>query len=119
VKSESRKRSSCLTGLLVYLIGARAVVALYYFQVTPLIYDVASSTLWAIPLLGMLRLAECGLLIGVWWWKRWAVYLLGVSTVLGVFLNVAVGVSLLVALSATISVVILFVLVCQEWEAFE
>lgn len=93
-KPVKRKRGT----LLSVLIG---IIFLHAFLAALLAYaslqdQYAGSGEWVIPLLGVLALVDILAAIGMWNWKKWALYLYGISCIISSAVHLMLTGSLLV-----------------------
>lgn len=93
-ESQPRKRGSCLTAFLVFILLANLWGGCYNLFAGARVREVFSSLpAWVIPLMGLLGGANCVFVIAIWKWKKWGVYGFAVSVAIASLINmVAFGV---------------------------
>jgi hypothetical protein len=104
-----KQRHGCLTAWLVLVIVVNAVVALLYVVGG----GVVASTLpsdrgWLVPVLAVLALANVAFAIALFTWKRWGFYGFVASSLIGLVINIAIGINPAQAVFGLLGVAILY-----------
>ncbi len=116
-----RRRGFLLTAWLTILSLGAVISAYYAVTETPVILeafpDAPAELLWVKTALAVVNVLLFG---AIWMWKRWAVYALGVSTILIFILNATANEEWLYFLSGLVGYGILLVLVRTggHWSSF-
>jgi hypothetical protein len=104
-KNVSKTRGTVLSVLLV-LIFLHALLA------TAVVYSTlkeqyAAETSWVLPVMGLVSLASIVAAVGMWYWKKWAITLYAVTSVIAMVIHLMLTGSLLVVFYDLLPVVIL------------
>ena len=85
-KQVNKKRGGLLSFLLV-LIGLHAITASILVYST-LKQDYEGSRTWILVVLTLVSLAEIVAAVGMWFWKKWAIYLYGITRVIATAIHI-------------------------------
>ena len=85
-KQVNKKRGGLLSFLLV-LIGLHAITASILVYST-LKQDYEGSRTWILVVLTLVSLAEIVAAVGMWYWKKWAIYLYGITRVIATAIHI-------------------------------
>ncbi len=114
-----RKRGSCLTAFLILMLIGNPLVAIsYLLNGSAVSQSVPAMPEWAIPVLGLVAIANFVFAIALWQWKKWGMYGFAASSVVTFFIN-AIGVGFGIALFGFLGVVILGFLLRPVWNQME
>ena len=83
-----KERGGWLAAALVLIIIRNAVVAIWIFTVAK--NDNVTTGTFMTILLVLVALADVISGIGIWKWKKWGLYLFGISTIVGIVLHTLV-----------------------------
>jgi hypothetical protein len=119
VESTERKRGGCLTAFLILMLIGNPLAGLYYLLAGSTVrQSLPTLPEWAIPVLGLLALANFVFAIAIWKWKRWGVYGFVGSSLVAFLVNL-IGIGILVALFGLVGVVILAFLLRPIWHQMD
>lgn len=104
-KSTKKQRGGLLS-VLIGLIFLHSVIAVYLGYIT-LKDEYASYRTWVVVGLSLLSLLDILAAVGMWYWKKWAIYLYAVTRVLATSIHLMLTGSLLVVFYDLLPVAIL------------
>lgn len=115
-----RERGGCLTMFLVVGVAVSVQLAVLGLGLAPLPegFSNPDAPSWVLPAQGAFGVLNALLLIGIWFWQRWAVYGFCVLSVLITVVNLATGAAPLLALAKLGAPFVLFLLAAQRWTRF-
>jgi len=120
-KSTAKKRQQKIRGFWVsfflVLMIVQGIVATILFDM----YRTQSSTLDRPVVLGLMivhSIANVVAAVGIWYWKKWALYLYAASTILAIILGL-ITVGMWSLFSLVLPFVILAWLLQEKWDYFE
>jgi len=117
---EERKRSGCLTALLILMLIVNPLIGLIYFLAGSNIKETFTSAPdWAIPTLGLFAFANFVFALAIWKWKKWGVYGFGISSIVIFAINLSIGIPVIQALFGLAGFVILIILLRPVWNYLE
>ena len=115
-----RERGGCLTMFLVVGVALFVQLATMGLGLVTLPEGFANPNApsWALPAAGVFGAINALLLVGVWFWQRWAVYGFCAMSVIITVINLATGGAPLQALVGLAAPFVLFLLASQRWTRF-
>ncbi len=115
-----RERGGCLTMFLVVGVAVSVQLAVMGLGLAPLPegFSNPDAPSWVLPAQGAFGVLNALLLIGIWFWRRWAVYGFCLLSVIITAVNLATGGAPLVALVKLGAPFVLFLLASQRWTRF-
>lgn len=114
-----RKRGGCLTAFLVVMLIGNPLTAIYYLVAGGRVVDaLPGMPAWIIPVFIVVSVANTVFAVGVWLWKRWGVFGIGVSYIVVLIINVGIGLPFN-ALLGLVGIAILIFLVRPVWGQME
>jgi len=94
-KTPVKKERGALLSFLIVLIFLHAAFATYLAYLS-LKDEYVSSIAWILPVLTLVSLADILAAIGMWYWKKWAIYLYAATRVIATAVHLMLTGSLLV-----------------------
>ena len=116
VQPQKKERGWLLTLFLILIIGSGILEAVLYIVQRRQDSVLQAPVLLALAILHAVLNVIAG--IGVWYWKKWGVYLYVASSVLGVIIGV-IAVGPIAFFSVLLPVIILGYLIAAKWSWFE
>lgn len=115
-----KKKSGCLTALLVFLIVVYALGALGSIITAPFVQDVIPGYTRGVGIVsGVLNILNIVFLIAVWRFKKWGFYGYIAVTAIGIIIGLYRGGGIASALMALVFPIILFLLIRPVWSNME
>ena len=105
-KKQFRKNRGTLLSILIILILLHAIGATVLAYVT-LKDEYAESISWVLPVLTLVSLADIVAAIGMWFWKKWGIYLYAITRVIATAVHIVLTGSTLVVFYDLLPVAIL------------
>jgi hypothetical protein len=105
---QMKQRHGCLTAWLVLIIVANALVGVAYLATAGTLTRTGTVPGWAIPVLILLSLANVGLAIALFMWKRWGFYGFVATSLIALVVNLAIGLSVAQAVFGLVGVAVLY-----------
>lgn len=119
IEPVERKRSGCLTALIIVIMISSVLSALSYIFLGSMISDTyLDMDGWAVPALIVISIADLIFAFGTWNWKKWGVIGYGISTLVTFFINIIV-VGYLPAVIGLLGFIILLFLIRPKWKYLE
>lgn len=119
VPNTQRNRGGCLTAMLILMMVANPIAAIFYIVAGDLVRrGMPEAPDWIVPVLALASIANLAFAVGTWMWKKWGVYGFCATAVLGFVVNLMAGMGPR-AFTGILGPVILFVLVRPLWDQFE
>jgi hypothetical protein len=104
-----KRRHGCLTAWLVLMLVANAAVGLFYLLAhSAVAASLSSSRAWAIPVDGLLAVANVVFVIALFRWKRWGFYGVAGTSVVAAVVNIAIGLNALQVLVGLVAPAVLY-----------
>src|SRR5690348_10145000 len=88
-----KQRHGCLTAWLLFVIVLNAVAAVLNVFDSGLASTIPGSAGWAVPVRAALAIVNVTCAVALLLWRRWGFYGLVVTTIVGLVVNVALGVN--------------------------
>ncbi len=116
-QNDQVERGGCLTTYLVFMCIVNTLTSISYIFSGDMIKDKLNiSSGWILPLLSIFCISNIIFAIGIWKWKRWGVYGIGITSFIAFFINISIGISIFSSLLGLVGLIIIIVLVKPLWK---
>ncbi len=116
---ELKKRGFWLAAFLIFMFVTNPLSALAYFTSSELIVSVhPRATVSIVYLLGVMSSINFAIAVGIWCWKKWAVYGMYASVAIAFVINIYLRVGILGALFGLLGGLVIFLTTRNRWQWF-
>ena len=116
---DEKKRELFLTIWLILLIVVNVIVAIYaLIESYRISIFMPETPAWIAATKGFLSLLNLVAIWGIWNWKKWGLYLIGISVAIIFFINLIIGIPWTTSILGFGGMVILILLVRPQWKFF-
>lgn len=116
---ELKKRGFWLTAFLILMFIANPLTAFMYFSAPDLLVSTQpKATVGIVYFLGVMSVINFAIAVGIWCWKKWAVYGMYASVAVAFVINIYLGIGIVGALSGLLGGVIVFLTTRNRWQWF-
>ncbi|MFS1701619.1 hypothetical protein [Alteromonas sp. AMM-1] len=118
-KPPQKTRGFWLTALLILMFIANPLTAFAYFTSPDVIVSVhPKATIGIVYFFGVMSTINFAIAVGIWCWKKWAVYGMYLSVAIAFVINIYLGVGILGALFGLVGGLVIFLTTRNRWQWF-
>ena len=116
---EQKKRGFWLTAFLILMFIANPLTSFMYFSAPDLIVSTQpKATVVIVYALGVLSVINFAIAVGIWSWKKYAVYGMYASVAIAFVINIYLGIGIVGALFGLLGGLLIFLTTRNRWQWF-
>ena len=116
---EQKKRGFWLTACLILMFIANPLTAFMYFSAPDLIVSTQpKATIGIVYALGVMSVINFAIAVGIWSWKKYAVYGMYASVAIAFVINIYLGIGIVGALFGLLGGLLIFLTTRNRWQWF-
>ena len=116
---EQKKRGFWLTAFLILMFIANPLTAFTYFSAPDLIVSTQpKATVGIVYALGVMCVINFAIAVGIWSWKKYAVYGMYASVAIAFVINIYLGIGIVGALFGLLGGLLIFLTTRNRWQWF-
>ena len=116
---EQKKRGFWLTAFLILMFIANPLTAFMYFSAPDLIVSTQpKATIGIVYALGVMSVINFAIAVGIWSWKKCAVYGMYASVAIAFAINIYLGIGIVGALFGLLGGLLIFLTTRNRWQWF-
>lgn len=116
---EQKKRGFWLTAFLILMFIANPLTAFMYFSAPDLIVSTQpKATIGIVYALGVMSVINFAIAVGIWSWKKYAVYGMYASVAIAFVINIYLGIGIVGALFGLLGGLLIFLTTRNRWQWF-
>ena len=116
---EQKKRGFWLTAFLILMFIANPLTAFMYFSAPDLIGSTQpKATVGIVYALGVMSVINFAIAVGIWSWKKYAVYGMYASVAIAFVINIYLGIGIVGALFGLLGGLLIFLTTRNRWQWF-
>ena len=116
---EQKKRGFWLTAFLILMFIANPLTAFMYFSAPDLIVSTQpKATVGIVYALGVMSVINFAIAVGIWSWKKYAVYGMYASVAIAFVINIYLGIGIVGALFGLLGGLLIFLTTRNRWQWF-
>ena len=114
---EQKKRGFWLTAFLILMFIANPLTAFMYFSAPDLIVSTQpKATVGIVYALGVMSVINFAIAVGIWSWKKYAVYGMYASVAIAFVINIYLGIGIVGALFGLLGGLLIFLTTRNRWQ---
>ena len=114
-----KKRGFWLTAFLILMFIANPLTAFMYFSAPDLIVSTQpKATVGIVYALGVMSVINFAIAVGIWSWKKYAVYGMYASVAIAFVINIYLGIGIVGALFGLLGGLLIFLTTRNRWQWF-
>lgn len=118
-QTEQKKRGFWLTAFLILMFIANPLTAFMYFSAPDLIVSTQpKATVGIVYALGVMSVINFAIAVGIWSWKKYAVYGMYASVAIAFVINIYLGIGIVGALFGLLGGLLIFLTTRNRWQWF-
>lgn len=116
---EQKKRGFWLTAFLILMFIANPLTAFMYVSAPDLIVSTQpKATIGIVYALGVMSVINFAIAVGIWSWKKYAVYGMYASVAIAFVINIYLGIGIVGALFGLLGGLLIFLTTRNRWQWF-
>lgn len=116
---EQKKRGFWLSTFLILMFIANPLTAFMYFSAPDLIVSTQpKATVGIVYALGVMSVINFAIAVGIWSWKKYAVYGMYASVAIAFVINIYLGIGIVGALFGLLGGLLIFLTTRNRWQWF-